>query len=76
MPLMIELLDIDMREGMLVPIKKKEGMLVLTQADRDRRVVVKADIDYLASLEEISWSRNLRLCLLKKEITTLGFFVD
>ena len=51
-------------------------MLVLTQADRDRRVVVKADIDYLASLEEISWSRNLRLCLLKKEITTLGFFVD
>ena len=38
--------------------------------------MVKADINYLASLEEISWSRNLRLCLLKKEITTFGFFID
>ena len=37
--------------------------------------MVKADINYFASLEEISWSRNLRLCLLK-EITTLGFFID
>ena len=38
--------------------------------------MAKADINYLASLEEISGSRNLWLCLLKKEITTLGFFID
>ena len=42
--LMTELLDIDM----------KKGMQVLIQVDRDRRVVVKSDIDLLASLEEIS----------------------
>ena len=41
---MTELLDIDM----------KKGMQVLIQVDRDRRVVVKSDIDLLASLEEIS----------------------
>ena len=41
---MIELLDIDM----------KEGMQVLAQVVRDRRVVVKSNIDFLASLEEIS----------------------
>ena len=42
---MTELLDIDMREG----------RQVLTQEDRARRLVVKSDIDFLASLEEISW---------------------
>ena len=41
---MTELLDIDMREG----------RQVLTQKDRARRLVVKSDIDFLASLEEIS----------------------
>ena len=42
--LMTELLDIDM----------KKGMQVLIQVGRDRRVVVKSDIDLWASLEEIS----------------------
>ena len=42
--LMTELLDIDM----------KKGMEVMIQVGRDRRVVVKSDIDLLASLEEIS----------------------
>ena len=42
--LLTELLDIDMREE----------MQVLTLEDRARRLVVKSDIDYLTSLEEIS----------------------
>ena len=42
--LLTELLDIDMRGE----------MQVLTQEDRTRRLVVKSDIDFLASLEEIS----------------------
>ena len=42
--LLAKLLDIDLREE----------MQVLTQEDRARRLVVKSDIDFLASLEEIS----------------------
>ena len=37
--LLTELLDLDV----------KEGMQLLSQEDRDRRVVVKSDIDFLAS---------------------------
>ena len=43
-----ELLDIDI----------SEEMQVLTQEDRVRRLVVKSDIDFLASLEEISWRQK------------------
>lgn len=46
--LLTELLDIDMREE----------MQVLTLEDRARRLVVKSDIDYLTSLEEISWRQK------------------
>ena len=37
--MLIELLDLDV----------EEGMQLLSQEDRDRRVVVKSDIDFLAS---------------------------
>ena len=37
--LLTELLDLDV----------EEGMQLLSQEDRDRRVVVKSDIDFLAS---------------------------
>ena len=37
--LLTKLLDLDV----------KEGMQLLSQEDRDRRVVVKSDIDFLAS---------------------------
>ena len=46
--LLTKLLDIDMREE----------MQVLTLEDRTRRLVVKSDLDYLASLEKISWRQK------------------
>ena len=62
--LMTELLDIDM----------KEEMQVLTQVDRDRRVVVKSDIDFLASLEEISWRQKSKALFIKEGDNNTRFF--
>ena len=62
--LMTELLDIDM----------KEEMQVLTQVDRDRRVVVKFDIDLLASLEEISWRQKSKALFIKEGDNNTRFF--
>ena len=42
--LLSELLDLDMREG----------MQVLSTADKARKIEIKAEIKFLASLEEIS----------------------
>lgn len=42
--LLFELLDLDMREG----------MQVLTTADKARKIEIKAEIKFLASLEEIT----------------------
>ena len=61
---MTELLDIDM----------KEEMQVLTQVDRDRRVVVKFDIDLLASLEEISWRQKSKALFIKEGDNNTRFF--
>ena len=60
-----ELLDLDTREG----------MQVLYLADRTRRIEDKANIEYLASLEEISWRQKLKAFSLKGEIIILGFFL-
>ena len=62
--LMTELLDIDM----------KKGMQVLIQVDRDRRVVVKFDIDFLASLEEISWRQKSKALFIKEGDNNTCFF--
>ena len=60
-----ELLDLDTREG----------MQVLYLADRTRRIEDKANIEYLASLEEISWRQKLKALSLKGGIIILGFFL-
>ena len=61
---MTKLLDIDM----------KEGMQVLTQVDRSRRVVVKSDIDFLASLEEICWRQKSKSLFIKEGDNNTRFF--
>ena len=43
--LLAELLDLDLREG----------MQSLSSADSVRKVEINVDIEYLASLEKISW---------------------
>ena len=48
--LLTELLDLDMREE----------LQVLSLEDGSRRTVMKADIEHLASLEQISWRQNPR----------------
>ena len=62
--LLTELLDIDIREE----------MQVLTQEDRARRLVVKSDIDFLASLEEISWRQKSKSLFIKEGDTNTWFF--
>ena len=62
--LLIELLDIDMREE----------MQVLTQEDKARRLVVKSDIDFLAPLEEISWRQNSKALFIKEGDNNTRFF--
>ena len=55
--LLTELLELDMREK----------LQVLSLEDRSRRIVIKAaDIEHLASLEEISW-RQISKALFTKE---------
>ena len=51
-------------------------MQVLTQEDRARRLVVESNIDFLASLEEISWRQKSKALLSKKVITTHGSFIE
>ena len=48
--LLTELLDLDMREV----------LQVLSLEDGSRRTMIKADIEHLASLEQISWRQNPR----------------
>ena len=62
--LLTKLLDIDMREE----------MQVLTQEDRSRRLVVKSDIDFLASLEEISSRQKSKALFIKEGDNNTRFF--
>ena len=59
-----ELLDIDMREE----------MQVLTPEDKARRMVVKSNIDYLTSLEEISWRQKSKALFIKEGDNNTQFF--
>jgi len=47
---------------------------VLTQEERVRRVVVRADIDYLVSLEEISWRQKSKALFIKERDNNTQFF--
>ena len=38
----------------------REELQVLSLEDRYRRIVIKTDIEHLASLEEISWEANIQ----------------
>ena len=42
-------------------------MKTLSPADSARRVEIKTDIEYLASLEEISWRQKSKALYLKKK---------
>ena len=55
--LLSELLDLDLREG----------MQTLSLADSARRVEINADIEFLASMEEISWRQKSKALYLKKK---------
>ena len=63
--LLSELLHLDMREG----------MQVLTQEDRARRVVIKAEINYLASLEKTSWRQKSKALFLFLFLFFFFFFL-
>ena len=62
--LLFELLDLDMREG----------LQVLTVADKERKIEIKAEIESLAALEEISWRQKSRALLLKEGDNNTRFF--
>ena len=47
---------------------------MLTQEDRARRLVVKSDIDFLASLEEISWRQKSKALFIKEVDNNARFF--
>ena len=47
---------------------------MLTQEDRVRRLVVKSDIDFLASLEEISWRQKSKAFFIKECENNTQFF--
>ena len=47
---------------------------MLTQEERVRRVVVRADIDYLVSLEEISWRQKSKALFIKERDNNTQFF--
>ena len=59
-----ELLDLDLREG----------MQTLSPANGARRAETKVDIEYLASLEEISWRQKSKALYLKEGDNNIGFF--
>ncbi|KAL4632523.1 hypothetical protein ACB092_04G057200 [Castanea dentata] len=62
--LLSKLLDLDLREG----------MQSLSLADSARRSEIKADIEYLASLEEISWRQKSKALFLKEGDNNIVFF--
>ena len=47
---------------------------MLTQEDRARRLVVKSNIDFLASLEEISWRQKSKALFIKEGDNNTQFF--
>ena len=49
-------------------------MQVLTPKDKARRMVVKSNIDYLASLEEISWRQKSKALFIKEGDNNTQFF--
>ena len=63
--LLTELLELDMREK----------LQVLSLVDRSRRTVIRADMEHLASLEEISWRQKSKVLFIKEGIIILGFSI-
>ena len=62
--LLSKLFDLDLREG----------MQVLTMANKARKIEIKAKIEALASLEEISWRQKSRAMFLKEGDNNTRFF--
>ena len=62
--LLTEFLEIDMREE----------LQVLSLENRSRRTMIKADIEHLASLEEISWRQKSKALFIKEGDNNTRFF--
>ena len=62
--LLTELLELDMREK----------LQVLSLVDRSRRTVIRADIEHLASLDEISWRQKSKVLFIKEGDNNSRFF--
>ena len=62
--LLSELLALDMREG----------LQVLTVEDKERKIEIKAEIESLAALEEVSWRQKSRALFLKEGDNNTRFF--
>ena len=62
--LLSKLFDLDLREG----------MQVLTMANKARKIEIKAKIEALASLEEISWRQKSRAMFLKEGDNNTRFY--
>lgn len=59
----------------LLDLDTREGLQVLSPADRTRKTKIKADIKYLAFLEEISWGQKSKALFSKKRgIIILYYF--
>ena len=62
--LLTEFLELDMREE----------LQVLSLENRSRRTMIKADIEHLASLEEISWRQKSKALFIKEGDNNSRFF--
>ena len=62
--LLTEFLELDMREE----------LQVLSLENRSRRTMIKADIEHLASLEEISWRQKSKALFIKEGDNNTRFF--
>ena len=60
--------------GALKLLDAKEGVLGLTKTEINERNGVRLQVEYLLSLEEISWRQKLRMLCIKEGDNNTKFF--
>ena len=60
--------------GALELLDAKEGVLGLTKTEINERNGVRLQVEYLLSLEEISWRQKLRMLCIKEGDNNTKFF--